>query len=57
MQLTPDGTVIICLNDGPTVGGYPLVGVVDPADLPRLVQVPIGSDLTFQFYEDLVAEL
>lgn len=43
LQLTPDGTLIAIMPDGPTVGGYPKVAVVTTADLPRLAQAPVGS--------------
>lgn len=47
IQVPPDGQPIVCLNDGPTVGGYPKIGFVDPADLRRVVQTRAGGTLRF----------
>ena len=53
IQLPPDGQPIVTMPDGPTVGGYPKVGWIDPRDMARLVQagwgrpvewVPVGWD-------------
>ena len=38
VQLTPDGTLIVLMQDGPTVGGYPRIAVVATVALPRLAQ-------------------
>jgi allophanate hydrolase subunit 2 len=46
IQLTPDGTAIILGPDGPTVGGYPLVGTVCPAHLARVAQWTAGLAIT-----------
>jgi allophanate hydrolase subunit 2 len=43
VQLTPDGTLIVLMADGPTVGGYPKIAVVTTADLPRLAQLGPGA--------------
>ena len=42
IQLPPDGLPIVTMPDGPTVGGYPKVGWVDPRDMTRLVQAGLG---------------
>lgn len=47
IQIPPDGQPIVTLGDGPTVGGYPKLGIVDPADLSRLTQCRSGSSLRF----------
>ncbi len=47
IQVPPDGQPIVCLNDGPTVGGYPKIGIIDPADLRFLVQTRPGETLRF----------
>lgn len=47
IQLTPSGELIVLLNDGPTVGGYPVIAMIDPLDLPRFVQSPPNRPLTF----------
>ena len=38
VQLTPDGTLIVLMQDGPTVGGYPRIAVVATVALPLLAQ-------------------
>ncbi len=45
IQVPPDGLPIITLPDGPTVGGYPKIGWVDPRDLWRVAQTPAGRPL------------
>lgn len=47
LQITTGGNIIVTLNDGPTVGGYPVIGLIDPSDLPLFVQKIPGS--TFRF--------
>ena len=42
-----DGRPIVLLVDGPTIGGYPVIGVVTRAELPRLGQVRPGDPLVF----------
>ena len=51
IQVPPSGQPIVTLNDGPTVGGYPLVGIVHPEDLPKLVQTAPGKDINFVPHE------
>ena len=43
VQVPPSGQPVIFLADHPTTGGYPVVGVVLPADLPALAQARPGS--------------
>lgn len=45
IQLPPDGQPIVLLADAQTVGGYPKLGHVIAADLPRLAQVPPHAPL------------
>lgn len=45
VQLPPDGQPIILLADAQTVGGYPRIGHVITADLPRLAQRRAGQRL------------
>lgn len=45
VQVPPSGQPVIFLADGPTTGGYPVVGVVDERQLPALGQVRPGSAL------------
>ncbi len=47
IQVTPDGTPIVLMPDGPTTGGYPVVGVVIGADLPALGQLRPGDEIRF----------
>lgn len=48
IQLTPDGRPLVLLADGPTVGGYPKLGVVASVDLGRLAQTTPGALVQFQ---------
>lgn len=45
IQLPPDGQPIILLGEAQTVGGYPRIGHVASADLPRLAQLRPGEIL------------
>jgi biotin-dependent carboxylase-like uncharacterized protein len=47
LQLPPDGQPIVLLADAQTVGGYPRLGHVIAADLPRLAQWRPGEVLRF----------
>jgi biotin-dependent carboxylase-like uncharacterized protein len=47
IQLPPDGRPIVLLADAQTVGGYPRLGHVIAADLPRLAQRRPGDPLRF----------
>jgi antagonist of KipI len=47
VQLPPDGQPIVLLADAQTVGGYPRIGHVIAADLPRLAQRRSGQHLRF----------
>jgi biotin-dependent carboxylase-like uncharacterized protein len=48
VQVPPDGRPVVFLTDHPTTGGYPVVGVVDPAALPALAQARPGSAVAFR---------
>ena len=48
IQLPADGQPLVLLADGPTVGGYPVVGVVPRAELPRLGQLRPGEVVRFR---------
>jgi KipI family sensor histidine kinase inhibitor len=48
IQIPPSGEPIITLNDGPTIGGYPKLGLVDERDLPFLVQTAPGTSIQFR---------
>jgi allophanate hydrolase subunit 2 len=47
IQVPPDGHPIVMLADHPTTGGYPVIAVVDPDDLPHVAQAAPGTDLRF----------
>jgi biotin-dependent carboxylase-like uncharacterized protein len=47
IQVTPDGMPIVFLADHPTTGGYPVIGVVETADVYRLAQVRPGASVRF----------
>ena len=47
VQVPPEGLPIVTMPDGPTLGGYPKLGLVDPDDLPRLAQHPPGRAVRF----------
>jgi allophanate hydrolase len=49
VQVPGDGMPYVLLAEHQTTGGYPRIGTVIPADLPRLVQAPPGAPLRFRF--------
>lgn len=48
IQLPPSGLPILLGPDGPTLGGYPSLGVVCAADLPRMGQLRPGKSVRFE---------
>jgi len=56
IQMTGDGTPYVLLAECQTMGGYPRIGTVIPADLPRIAQAMPGAALRFQFISTEVAE-
>lgn len=48
IQLTGDGIPYVLLTECQTMGGYPRIGTVIPADLPRVAQATPSTSLTFQ---------
>lgn len=48
IQVPADGQPLVFLNDHPTTGGYPVVGVVVPEDLAQCAQLRPGSNVTFR---------
>jgi len=48
VQVPPDGSPIVMLADHPVTGGYPVIAVVDPDHVARVVQHPPGSTLRFR---------
>lgn len=55
IQLPPDGRPIVLLADAQTVGGYPRLGHVIAADLPRLAQWRAGDALRFVAVDAIAA--
>lgn len=56
IQIPPDGQPIVTLHDGPTVGGYPKLGLLDHADLDWFVQCQAGQVIRFTPHERSDAE-
>jgi biotin-dependent carboxylase-like uncharacterized protein len=49
IQMTGDGTPFVLLADCQTMGGYPRIGTVLPADLHRVAQAQPGTEISFCF--------
>ncbi|MGA8847984.1 MAG: biotin-dependent carboxyltransferase family protein [Nocardioides sp.] len=47
IQVSHDGLPVVFLADHPTTGGYPVIAVVDPADLGRCAQLRPGDSVRF----------
>jgi biotin-dependent carboxylase-like uncharacterized protein len=48
IQVPENGQPIVTMRDGPTVGGYPKLGVLDAADVAWLAQCRPGQPVRFQ---------
>jgi len=48
VQVPPDGLPIVLSADAQTIGGYPVLGQVIMADLPRAAQLRPGDEVRFQ---------
>lgn len=48
LQVPPSGQPILLLNDHPTTGGYPVIGVVHSADCSRAAQLRPGDAVRFR---------
>jgi len=48
LQIPQNGQPIVTMRDGPTVGGYPKIGLLDPPDVARLAQCRPGQSVRFQ---------
>jgi KipI family sensor histidine kinase inhibitor len=48
VQVPPDGDPILLLADAQTIGGYPVIGHVITADLPRAAQLRPGDTIRWQ---------
>ncbi|HNJ78729.1 MAG TPA: biotin-dependent carboxyltransferase family protein [Marmoricola sp.] len=51
VQVPPDGQPMVFLNDHPTTGGYPVIGVVHPEDLRNCAQARPGDTLGFRLQD------
>jgi allophanate hydrolase len=49
IQMTGDGVPYVLLAECQTIGGYPRIGSVIPADLSKVAQAAPGTTLRFQF--------
>ena len=49
IQVPAGGQPIVTMPDGPTVGGYPKIAVVDPGDLWAVAQCRPGRSLRFEW--------
>ncbi|SCG02572.1 biotin-dependent carboxylase uncharacterized domain-containing protein [Streptomyces sp. LamerLS-31b] len=47
VQVPPDGRPVVFLADHPTTGGYPVIAVVHPPDLPAAAQARPGTPVRF----------
>ncbi|MBI3877969.1 MAG: biotin-dependent carboxyltransferase [Verrucomicrobia bacterium] len=52
VQIPPGGQPIVTMRDGPTVGGYPKLAVIDAADVSWLAQCQPGQKVRFQLHPD-----
>ena len=50
VQVPANGQPVIFLNDHPTTGGYPVIAVVHPADLPICAQARPGDALRLRLF-------
>jgi len=53
IQVPENGQPIITMRDGPTVGGYAKLGVVDERDISWLAQVRSGRGVRFQLVNEI----
>lgn len=51
IQVPPNGLPIVLLRDGPTVGGYPRIAILDPAAVSRFTQCAPGTAVRFELAE------
>ncbi|TLM83007.1 5-oxoprolinase/urea amidolyase family protein [Pseudarthrobacter sp. NamE2] len=47
LQVPPNGHPVLFLADHPVTGGYPVIAVVVPEDLPAAAQLPPGQQVAF----------
>ena len=53
IQMPENGQPIVVMRDGPTVGGYAKLGVVDEGDISWLAQVRPGREVRFQLVNEI----
>ncbi|GAB3977363.1 biotin-dependent carboxyltransferase family protein [Plantactinospora veratri] len=51
VQVPSAGSPVIFLADHPTMGGYPVIGVLHPDDLPQVAQAAPGKPVRFRVVE------
>jgi len=56
VQVPPDGSPIVLMADRQSAGGYPKIGYVLSADLPKVAQLLPGESLRFQEASQVEAE-
>ncbi len=56
MQLPPSGDVLVLMADHQTTGGYPRIGAIITAHLPKLAQAVTGDYIHFLHVEQHMAE-
>lgn len=49
IQVPASGQPVVTMPDGPTVGGYPKIAIVDPADLRAVAQCRPGGTVCFEW--------
>ena len=56
LQVPPSGHPVLFLNDHPVTGGYPVIAVVVPEDLPTAAQLPPGHRVRFHIADAATLE-
>lgn len=56
LQVPPSGLPVLFLADHPVTGGYPVIAVVVPEDLPLASQLPPGTTVRFQAVDPATSE-
>lgn len=49
IQVPPNGEPVVFLNDHPVTGGYPVIGVVESADVDLVAQLVPGQPVSFRW--------
>jgi biotin-dependent carboxylase-like uncharacterized protein len=57
IQIPDNGQPVVTMRDGPTVGGYPKLGLVHSSDLSRLAQCRPGQKVRFMLVDETGPEL